>query len=362
MSETYSLKNHIDMTFIKNLSADLQKADPKFQSAVFLKSVKKARLDDLELKQRIRLISTLLFDVLPGPYVKKIALLKKVAASRRGLGGLIFPDFVELHGQQPADFAVSVEALKYFTPFSSSEFAIRPFIEAHPQRMMKTLLSWSKDKSEHVRRLASEGCRPRLPWSFKLRRFVADPAAILPILNNLKADDSLYVRKSVANNLNDISKDHPELVLNLAKKWIGKNKDTDWILKHALRTLLKAGDQRALKLFGVSSAKNVRIDRLAVLKNKNAIGSKVQFEFVLLNTAPQMIRLEYAIHYLKKNNSYSKKVFKISEKEVGKGSHHIARSHSLRQMTTRKHLPGLHKIDIIINGQVMNTVTFFITA
>lgn len=361
MSETYSLKDLIDMKFVRKLSADLQKADAKFRGDIFVRSVQNARLEDLELKQRIRLVSTLLFEVLPGSYVKKISLLKKVAAARRGLGGLIFPDFVEVHGQTPSDFDVSIEALKHFTPFSSSEFAIRPFIDAQPQKMIKVLQSWAKDKNEHVRRLASEGCRPRLPWSFKLRRFVTDPAPLLPILERLKNDPSLYVRKSVANNLNDISKDHPELVLALAKKWIGKSQNTDWILKHALRTLLKAGDQRALKLFGVGSTKGAGIDKLAVLKHKNAIGTRVQFEFVLLNKNPQMIRLEYAIHYLKKNNSYSKKVFKISEKETAEGRHRIVRSHSLRQMTTRKHLPGLHKIDIIINGQVMKTVSFVIT-
>lgn len=361
MSEAYSLKKYIDMVFIRKLSADLRQADAKFQADVFLKAVQKSGLDNLELKQRIRLISTLLYDVLPGKYPQKISLLKKVARDRSGLGGLIFPDFVEVHGQQPEDFQVSIEALKFFTPFSTSEFAIRPFIEARPHETMKTLRSWSKDKNEHIRRLSSEGCRPRLPWSFKLRGFVTDPSPILPILENLKADSSLYVRKSVANNLNDISKDHPDLVLALAKKWLGKNAHTDWILKHALRTLLKGGDQRALKLFGTGSVKNVQANELSVIKKNNAIGSKVHFEFIVQNKKSQTLRIEYAIHYLKKNNSYSKKVFKISEKEMNKGDHHIKRGHSLRQMTTRKHLPGLHKIDIIINGQVMNTIQFMVT-
>lgn len=353
-----SLKNYLDLNFIKTLSADIQHASKKFDADGFVKKIQ-PQLGRLELKQRIRLVSTLLNEFMAGSYENKISVLKKVAPRHSGLAGLIFPDFVEVHGQDEVD--VSVEAMKFFTSFSSSEFAIRPFIEKHPNRMMKELLKWTQDSNEHIRRLASEGCRPRLPWSFKLRGLIKDPSTILLILEKLKDDDSLYVRKSVANNLNDISKDHPDLVLSLAKKWIGKSQNTDWILKHALRTLLKKGDQRALKLFGVAAAKNVQIKDLAVSKSKNPIGSSVQFEFVVKNKSEQMLRLEYAIHYLKKNGTYTKKVFKISEKQVLSGDHHVIRRHSLRQMTTRKHNVGLHRIEVIINGQSMMQAEFFIT-
>lgn len=353
-----SLKNYIDVSFLKSLSSDLSAASKKFDAKGFLGSVQ-PQLSKLELKERIRLVSTELGRYISASYPQQIEILKKVAPKHRGLAGLIFPDFVEVHGQN--DLTTSIEALKFFTPFSSAEFAIRPFIEKDPVRLMKVLQKWSRDRDEHVRRLSSEGSRPRLPWSFKLREFVKDPSPTLVILETLKADESLYVRKSVANHLNDISKDHPELALSLAKKWIGQNPHTDWILKHALRTLLKRGDQRALKLFGVAAAKNVQVTKLAVAKKKNAIGSSFEFTFVLLNKAQQTLRLEYAVHYLKKNGSYSKKVFKISEKPFSKGDHLVRRRHSLRQMTTRQHNIGLHKVEVIINGQVMLSTDFLVT-
>ncbi|WP_041575374.1 DNA alkylation repair protein [Pseudobdellovibrio exovorus] len=353
-----SLKNYIDMSFLKSLSSDLSSASKKFNGKGFLNSVQ-PQLSKLELKERIRLVSTELGRNISAPYPQQIDILKKAAPKHRGLAGLIFPDFVEVYGQE--DVTTSLEALKFFTPFSSAEFAIRPFIEKDPVRLMKVLQKWSRDSDEHIRRLSSEGSRPRLPWSFKLREFVKDPTPTLAILEQLKADESLYVRKSVANHLNDISKDHPDLALSLAKKWIGQSAHTDWILKHALRTLLKRGDQRALKLFGVAAAKNVQVAQLSVVKKKNAIGSSFEFSFIILNKTPQTLRLEYAIHYLKKNGSYSKKVFKISEKSVAKGDHKISRRHSLRQMTTRQHNAGLHKVEVIINGQTMMTTDFLVT-
>ncbi len=354
------LKNHLDHKFVQNLAHQIQAQAPQFDKKSFLQRILDKDWESLELKQRIRKISQDLFKALPGTYENKIEILKRTIPHISGLGKLIFPDFVEVHGMN--HWQSSVHALKYFTPFMSSEFAIRPYIAKDPKKMMALLLKWSKDKDEHVRRLSSEGCRPRLPWSFKLKMFIEDPTDILKILENLKDDASLYVRKSVANNLNDVAKDHPNLVIALAKKWYGKSQNTNWILKHGLRTLLKRGDQTALKIFGVGSVKNVSVPEITFVKSTFKIGEHVEFNFDLIHShkTPQMLRLEYAIHYRKKNGSFSKKIFKIKEMEFAKGTHPICRKHSLKQMTTRIHYPGQHRLDIIINGQTKASQTFII--
>lgn len=152
---------------------------------------------------------------------------------------LFFPAFVELYGRQEEDWETSMAALARYTQYASSECAVRRFIVNHEERIMAQMRVWSKDESAFVRRLASEGCRPALPWGQALNRFKKDPSPILPVLEQLKTDPSLDVRRSAANNLNDISKTHPDLMVKLAKAWYGENKDTDWIVKHGCRTLLK---------------------------------------------------------------------------------------------------------------------------
>lgn len=351
------LKDIINEALVETLAQDILSNRSNFNAKNFKNNVLSSQWRTLELKQRIRHVATVLGQHLPGSYEQQIVILKKIAPKYNGLAGLIFPDFVEVHGQKHVE--TSLEALKFFTQFSSSEFAIRIFIKNHAKKLIQTLLKWSKDSNEHVRRLASEGSRPRLPWSFKLDQFIEDPQQTLVILENLKNDKSLYVRKSVANHLNDISKDHPELVLEVARKWYGKSEETNWIVKHALRTLLKRGDQRALKIFGLSSLKGVLVDGLRILKAKNKIGTQVEFSFKLVNEGKiRIIRVDYAIHYIKKTIGTSKKVFKLSEKDYARGAHEVAKYHSLKQMTTRKHYPGIHQLDIIINGEIKASTKF----
>lgn len=356
------LKNYVSTDFIKDLSTLISKRDKGFDSKTFLKSILNSQWETRELKDRLRHVAETLGPTLSGSYSQQIETLKKVAPQFTGLKGLLFPEFVHLYGLE--HFATSVEALKVFTPFSSSEFAIRSFIQKYPKEMMALLEKWAKDPNEHIRRLASEGCRPRLPWSFPLRDFKKDPKPVLRILELLKNDPSLYVRKSVANNLNDISKDHPDLVLKIVKQWIGKSENTDWILKHALRTLLKKGDQRGLELFGVGKVKNVSGRSLQLAKPAFTIGSHLEFTALVENKNRKdvTLRIEYAIHYLKKDGTHSKKVFKISEKIFTPGKHSFKRRHSLKQMTTRKHNPGKHRLDFIINGETQASQNFTLKA
>lgn len=363
MSESsFQLKNLIDKNFVTELSKSLQINYAVFDKKNFMNSVLNKDWEQRELKQRITKVTESIHEHLKLSYPEQIKVLMLVAPKFTGLKGLIFPEFVSSYGLSNWD--TSIKALKYFTPFSTSEFAIRPFIIKDSKKVMEQMLKWSTDKNEHVRRLSSEGCRPRLPWGLRLKEFITDPKPILLILENLKADPSLYVRKSVANNLNDISKDHPDLVLKISKEWLKTNDpNTTWIIKHALRGLLKQGHPKALKLFGVSDAKNIKLQKLNLAQKNFAIGSHLSFSFEVLNTnrSAKKLRIEYIIHYLKKNGSHSKKVFKLTEKDLTPGPHSFKRRHSLKQMTTRQHNPGLHILEIMINGSSLGKQKFNIT-
>ncbi len=359
MADTSQLKNIISTTFITELAKELHKHAPAFDAVAFKVATSHKQWSELELKQRIQTVAQNIHTHLPLTYSEQIKVLMKVAPQFQGLQGMVFPEFVSLFGLQ--NRTVSLDALKFFTAFSTSEFAIRFFIRQNPSHTMKQMLKWSKDKNEHIRRLSSEGCRPRLPWSFKLSELITDPSSAIQILENLNTDESLYVRKSVANHLNDISKDHPELALKLAKLWLKNNNDyTRWIVKHGLRTLLKARNTHALKLFGVHNAKNISIHKLKTTKTHYKIGEHVEFSFELKNSSPTTrdLRIEYVIYYVKKSGGLSAKVFKLAEKSFNSGSHSLQRRHSLKPMTTRQHYPGTHKIEIVVNGTRLTTTTF----
>ena len=228
----------------------------------------------------------------------------------------------------------------------------RPFILKNPKRAATWLKKQASHKSPDVRRFASEGCRPRLPWAIALPVFKNDPAMILPILERLKNDESEYVRKSVANNLNDISKDNPAQILRLAKQWHGQSPDTDWIVKHGCRTLLKAGNLQAMNLFGFTNSSQIKITKYKIETKKIKIGDSARFSFTLSVTGRQQIkvRLEYAVYYQKARNKISRKVFKISEFSCDPGKREISRNHSFVERSTRKHYGGKHEIALIING------------
>ena len=228
------------------------------------------------------------------------------------------------------------------------------------------MLAWSKHEHWGVRRLSSEGCRPRLPWAMALPNLKKNPAPIIPILENLKNDPSRFVRLSVANNLNDIAKDNPATVIELAKKWQGESQEIDWILKHGCRTLLKQGNAEAMELFGFgSSAENISIEDFRIVTPKVNVGKSLEFSFKLLNNNPKKtkIRLEYAIYYQKANGTLSKKVHKISEKDyAGNSATPITRLHSFKVVTTRVLHLGLHQVSVIINGNEFDKFDFELVA
>lgn len=347
-----NLKDEYNKEFVAKLANDIGFLIPSFNSDKFVKAIINKAWERKELKERMRYVTSMLNDFLPFNFKKQVELLLKVAPNYRGLQGMVFPDFVQVYGIN--DFNTSISALELLTQYSTSEFAIRPFIETYPNEAVQQILVWTKSENFHVRRLASEGCRPKLPWAPPLRQFIANPTPVIPILERLKNDETEYVRKSVANHLNDISKTQPELVLELANKWIGVSKNTDWIVKHGLRTLLKKGDKRALAIFKLDDASGLEVKFLSFKEDSIKIGDDLFFSFEISNQSNQerSIRLEYKIAYVKANGMSSKKIFKISEFTLGKKeSKTFTRKQRFTDFTTRKHYPGEHVVIIVVNGE-----------
>jgi len=357
--ENNLLKNLYNQEYIEKLSTALQSSHQRFEKEKFINSIFDTSWQDLELKERMRHIAITMQKFLPNNYTKAIEILKitflKIGAGLT-LENMIFQDYVQVYGLD--EFDTSIQALEYFTIESSSEFAIRHFIIRYPKQTMRQMKEWSKHKNHHVRRLASEGCRPRLPWAIFLHEFKEEPSLVLEILENLKDDESEYVRKSVANNLNDISKDNPEIVIQIAKEWIGENINRDKIIKHGCRTLLKNSNKDVLNIFGFNEPNNIKIENLKFTDKVN-LGEELSFSFdINSNKNLGKLRIEYAINFLRQNNKFSRKVFKISEGIFNQKQKFVEKKYSFKQITTRKYYQGIHALTIIINGKEFSTTTF----
>ena len=264
-------KNMYNKQFFDLFTKDLRLVIDDFDAHGFVSQIMDDEWEGRELKQRWIHITSILKKFLPADYKEAIAkileLLDHVKSTRSDFSviddtkfglmleyGVIMNNYVEQYGLD--DYETSVKAIEKITQFTSCEFVTHPFIIKYPDEMMKQMLVWSKHEHWGVRRLSSEGCRPRLPWAMALPNLKKDPTPIIPILENLKNDPARFVRLSVANNLNDIAKDNPEIVIDLAKKWKGESKEVDWIIKHGCRTLLKQGIPEVMELFGFDSIRN----------------------------------------------------------------------------------------------------------
>lgn len=353
-----ALKDIYSVQFIKAFANKVSKAYKNFDADTFTASVLSSPWEELTLKARMHRIAVLLGEYLPKPYEAALEILFSITDSCSGFPYLLFPDFVATYGQDEKYFELSMEALEIFTKQSSSEFAIRPFLLREPERVMKYMLKWSMDENEHVRRFSSEGCRPRLPWGAALPMFKKDPSLVLEVLENLKADPSLYVRKSVANNLNDITKDNPAKVLEIAKKWLGQTQETDWILRQGCRTLVRKADAEAMSLFGYTSLSDEKIvfkdANLSVQPEKLQIGESCELSYSFNIDYPNEahLRIEYGIDFVKAKGKTSRKLFLLSDKTVPSDSFlKGTRIHSFEDLTTRKHYCGVHKIVLLVNGK-----------
>ncbi|MCL1994317.1 MAG: DNA alkylation repair protein [Spirochaetes bacterium] len=363
-----AIKDMFNKPFFDRFTKDLRLVVKGLDSRAFVSQVMDDNWEGMEFKRRCWHIASVLKKHLPADYknaiAKILALLdcvkdrydfSKIDDSTFGLSleyGWVLDNFVEQYGLD--DYETSVAAIEKITQFTSCEFAVRPFIIKYPKKMMKQMLVWSKHEHWGVRRLSSEGCRPRLPWAMALPGLKENPAAIIPILENLKDDVSRFVRLSVANNLNDIAKDNPETVIGLAKKWQGKSENINWVIKHGCRTLLRQGNADVMGIFGFDVVKNIAVNDFKISTPRVKTGDSLVFEFQLLNNSDKKakIRLEYGLYYQKANGTLSKKVCKISEKEYAENSMtQIVRKHSFRVVTTRVLHRGLHQVSVIINGK-----------
>jgi len=333
---------------------------PDFDKKRFLELLFDRSWDAKELKERMRHTAICLHETLPESYEEALTILKKAVPHIKGFEAMALPDYVELFGRD--DWDLSLPALAHFTKYSSSEFAIRPFLAEDQGRVMSFMSALAEDDDHNVRRFASEGCRPRLPWGMALPAFKKDPSPILPILEKLTNDESEFVRKSVANNLNDISKDHPELVLDICERWYGHSKNTDWIIKRACRSMLKAGNKRALMLFGFGDPANLQVENLELDNETIRIGEDLYFSFDLIVKGKKRskVRLEYCVYYAKPNGRQSKKIFKLTEGDFEPGEHTLSRKRSFQDMSTRKHFEGEHQISIVVNGEEKAKTSFFL--
>ncbi|CAN5577251.1 DNA alkylation repair protein [soil metagenome] len=354
-----AFKHWINRDVLVRLSTEISEVYPAFDQKPFKALAKE--LEPLELKARIRVVREGLRERLPRDFTKAVKIL--VDSIRRGkLSGFAlwpYTDFIQTYGLEHRK--ESLEALSNITELFTAEFGVRPFLSQDTDVTLAFLLQQARSSNEHLRRWASEGSRPRLPWGERLDVFIERPEKTLPILELLKNDEALYVRKSVANHLNDISKDHPELVVNTLKRWAKEAKSENaerirWITHRALRTLIKKGDAEALSAVGVSSAPKVKISGFNVDKAMYKLGDRLNFGFELRSTTKkdQTIIVDYIIHFQKSNKTTSAKVFKLKRLELAGGaSLEIAKAHHLKQVTTRVHYAGAHTIEIQVNGSVM---------
>ena len=347
-----ALKDMFSKKFYECLALEFNKADKNFHPDQFVKDVTKG-IEVLSLNQRMRNTTVVLKKHLPDDYRKSVDILSKVVPEFRShYTSFLFPDYIGQYGHN--DFKLSMEALKHFTQFGSSEFAIREFLKRDLKKTLSVMNKWADDKNHHVRRLASEGCRPRLPWSFNLDEIAKDPGQTLPILEKLKTDKELYVKKSVANHLNDFSRINPDWMLKVVNSWDRKNTDTAWIVRHASRTLIKKGDARSLAVFNYEKNPQLGVSKFKVSSSKLVLGENLSFSFDVVSEKNKLQKLviDYAVHYQKKSGGLSPKVFKLKELELKpQQTVCISKMHAFKPLSTRVYYPGKHAVEILINGK-----------
>jgi 3-methyladenine DNA glycosylase AlkC len=360
-----ALKNMFSAAFFDDLTAALAKVYPAFDREAFLARIYDEAWEGRALKDRMRHITLSLRHSLPENYRAALDVLRAAAPyiSNYSFQLMFYPDFVEVYGLD--DWEASLPALEQFTVLCSSEFAVRPYIVRDTPRMMAQMLAWAGHENHHVRRLASEGCRPRLPWAMALPDFKRDPSPILPVLERLKNDESEYVRRSVANNLNDIAKDHPDVVIETLRRWSADaNPQTDWIIRRALRTLVKAGHSEALGLLGYSDGAQIAVKNVALSAEQIQLGGTLTFRFEVESAAsqPQDLMIDYVVYFKKANGSLAPKVFKLSQRQIAPGETlTIERRQHFKPISTRVYYAGEHRLALKINGQEFEGGTFYLT-
>jgi 3-methyladenine DNA glycosylase AlkC len=354
------LKTQFGAGIPARIAAMIAQAWPAFDQEAFLKDA----LDgyaSLELIPRGRWIAQALHRYLPQDYEVALAVLMDSIGQKLdgtqdfGMASFFYLPhtcFVAAYGLD--HFEISMHAQYELTQRFTAEFSIRPFLERHPQATLSRLKDWANDPSPHVRRLVSEGTRPRLPWAPRLRAFQLDPQPVLALLELLKDDPELYVRRSVANSLNDIGKDHPLLLVETAQRWlVDALGERRWLVQHALRSAVKRGEAGALGVLGFGDSAMVSVSGARITPERVVMGGAVTIAFDVCNTESrtQQALVDLRIHFVKLNGKSSSKVFKLKVLALlPQSCVRLSKTISLTEMTTRKHYPGVHQVDVVING------------
>ena len=367
-------KNLINAGTVNAIGAQLQRVWPAFERKRFQKLALQG-LDALEFKVRAQHVCAALDATLPQDFDQAAALLEATLApagaqddprwAQIGNGALagwaVWPmgEYVARRGLQSPQRALAT--LHALTQRFTAEWPIRVFIEQHPELTFATLQAWTNDASEHVRRLVSEGSRPRLPWGLQLKGLIKDPTPTLPLLLALQDDPSEYVRRSVANHLNDIAKDHPALVAQwLEQHLVDASAERRALLRRATRTLVKQGDTRVLKAWGLGQRLRGSAE-LSVTPRRVSVGGSIELAVTLTSTArrSQKLVINYAVHHVKASGGTSAKVFKGWTLDLAAGeTRALRKTHSMRLITTRRYHAGRHTIDLRINGQTVASAAF----
>jgi 3-methyladenine DNA glycosylase AlkC len=349
-------KEALNPARVKRIAEVLSRAYPAFPEKRFL-NLTLPDLEKHELKGRVRLIAAKLKECLPPEPQKVFPLLLKSIRSPTNPAGLegfqAWPLTQLVEDIGLGDPELALDTLKGITSVMSAEFAVRPFLLQHEKLSLSVFRRWAKSEDVHVRRLVSEGTRPRLPWGQRLPVFQKNPTITIGLLRELRHDPELYVRKSVANHLNDIAKDHPDWLVKELAAWqreFPESSTIRWIIRHASRHLVKAGHAKALELQGYQPAK-IEKAKVKVRPNKAAMGKRIEIQFSATARREEPWLIDYCIHHRKKNGALSPKVFKWARKAVKKGELKLSRNHHFREITTRRYYPGRHILEILVNGK-----------
>jgi 3-methyladenine DNA glycosylase AlkC len=354
------LKNHFGPDVPVRIGSMIGRVYGEFDGESFLAAALDG-FEALELTERARHISAALADVLPGDRQRAIELLIESLGPETekpeltGMESFLYLPFVFFVAEQGLEcFETSMWAQYELTKRFTAEFSIRAFLERFPVETLDRLLTWASDQNAHVRRLVSEGTRPRLPWAPRLKQFQEDPGPVIELLDLLKDDPEEYVRRSVANNLNDISKDHPELAVAVARRWWeGAGPDRRRLVRHALRTLIKKGHQGALAILGFGEGSPATVVAVSCEPKRVQIGGKTRIEVEIFNPSqdPTGALVDFRVHFVKANGSTSPKVFKGAERYLEAGERAVIRKTiSLAPQSTRTPYPGRHEVEIMLNG------------
>lgn len=360
------LKDIFSKDALEKTAHAIKQEYPEFHSQIFVDKTWKT-IRSLELKDRVREIARSLFTFLPQDFPQSVEILQQALKSEKnpnGVEGFLawpFLQFVEDYGTK--DFEAALNAIRTMTPIMSGEFAIRPFLLQFPEKTLAVLRSWATDENHHVRRLVSEGSRPLLPWGQQLPQLKMNPELSFDLLRQLKMSKELYVRKSIANHLNDISKNHPEKLLKELARWRNEdptNENLEWIFRHALRTLLKKGHQPSLQFLGYrGSLAKMKSFRLS--PNRLQLGETLKMEAKLKIEKSGSLMVDYAVHHKKANGKHVPKVFKWKKIQVKKGEEHsLEKNHPIKRITTRVYYSGSQYIEIFCNGISVGKAEFFL--